>query len=235
MDVDGLAAEAEKVLGDRLVALYRFGSGFARGPRARDARLLALVSTIDVALLRDLRPLARQARDANLALRVDTARDVLRGADVFPVFSLELLETRQLIKGTDVLGELAVHPPHLRIRIEQSLRALHRELLSAYLAASDDRGLAVELRGGVRKAVYLLRGLALVCALDVPAGATVEALTDAVIGRLLPDADRAIWHRLRRVASFEEPPPPDELVELYGGALAAFAALIEAVDGLDEA
>ena len=45
-----------------------------------------------------------------MGLRLDTARDILCGADVLPIFTLELLETRALLLGSDVLAGLAVHP-----------------------------------------------------------------------------------------------------------------------------
>jgi len=232
MDLKEFASEAERALGDRLVALYRFGSRFARGPNARDARLLVLVSAIDAKTLRELRPLARKAHDANLALRFDTPDDLVNGADVFPIFTLEFLDTKELVHGKEVLGDLMVHPEHLRQRIEQTLRGLHRDLMVAFMASDDDPELANELRQAVRRSVYLLRALALVCELDVPETPTVEMLVDKVIGKLLPDADRAIWHRLRRMANFEESVDHDGLVDLYVEAMSAFAALIAAVDKL---
>ena len=232
MNVQGFAAEADSVLGDRLVAIYQFGSNFARGPMAKDARMLMIVSKVDPQLLLDVKPLAKRARNANLQLRFDTKNDLFCSADVFPVFTLELLDTKNLIRGTDVLGDLEIHPDHLRHRVEQSLRGLHRDLLRAYVAAEDDRGLVVDLRVAVRKSVYLLRALTLVCKLELPAVPAVELLIDEVIGKLVPDGDRAVWHRLRRMANFEEPTPPEQLVALYGDALQAFSQLVDAVDKL---
>lgn len=230
MDVQGFASEAESVLGDRLVALYQFGSSFARGPRAKSARLLMVVAQIDADLLRDVKPLAKRAREANFQLGFDTQHDLVCGADVFPVFALELLETKTLVKGTDVLSQLEIQTDHLRQRVEQSLRALHRALLMAYVEADDDRGLAIELRQAVRKTVYLLRAMSIVCELDLPEVLSVEALMDAVVGELLPDEDREVWHRMRRMANFEEPSPPEQLVGLYGDVIAALGRLVEAVD-----
>lgn len=232
MDTSSFAAEAERILGDRLVALYQYGSNFARGPKAKDARLLLLVANVDPELLRDVRPLARRARQANLQLRFDTEADVLRSADVFPVFTLELLDTKKLLKGKDVLRGLQLHRDHLRGRIEQGLRALHRDLLAAYVADDDDKRLAGDLRRVVRKSVYLLRALALVCDVDLDDQTSVEKLIDAVIPVIQGQADCAVWHRMRKMANFEVLAGPDDLADLYGEALTAFSSLVDAVDRL---
>lgn len=232
MDLREFAAEAEQVLGERLIALYQFGSSFARGPRDRDARLLMLVRSLDAALLHDVRPLAARARAANLQLRFDTVGDVVASADVFPIFTLELIDTKTLIRGADVLEPLAVHPEHLRLHVEQSLRSLHRALLVAYIEDEGPQSLSRDLRLNVRKSIYLLRAMGLVCGLAFPDTPSAETLIDTVIGLLLPDADRAIWHRLRRMASFEQPVAPEELAPLFAGALDAFSALVNAADAL---
>ena len=87
---DGVLASIKQRLDDRLVAVYRFGSGFAKGPKAPSARLLVLVHTIDGALLDDMRNLVTTAREAGVGLRLDTPASVLSSADVLPIFTLEL-------------------------------------------------------------------------------------------------------------------------------------------------
>ncbi len=232
MDVQEFATKAKTVLGDRFGALYQFGSNFARGPSAKAARLLMLVDKLDADLLIDMRPLAKLANESNLQLRFDTKGNVFRSADVFPVFSVELLDTKELIEGNDVLADLRVHPEHLRLHIEQTLRGLRRDLLAAYVADEDDLTLAGHLRQTIRKSIYLLRSLAIICELKLSDEESVEVLVDAVITRLTPDVDREIWHRLRKMANFEEPSKPEDLVALFEGALHAFSTLVEAVDAL---
>lgn len=232
MDVQGFAAEANKKLGDRLVALYQYGSNFARGQKAPDAHLLLLVSNLEPALLDEVRPLGKLAREANVRVRFDTRDIVARSADVFPIFTLEFLETRSLLLGDDVLADLEVRPDYLRLRVEQSLRSAYRDLFSAYAESEDETSLVPHLRRAVRKSVYLLRAIGLVCKVELPDVPPVAQLIDEVIGTILPESDRSVWHRLRRMANFEEPVPPDGLVSLYGDALRAVAELIGAVDGL---
>lgn len=232
MKVEDFSKEAEGVLGDRLIAIYQYGSNFARGPKAKDAHLLMVVSDLGAGLLSDVRPLAKKARDANFRLRFDTENDILCCADVFPVFVLELLDTKSLLHGEDVLTKLEVHPEHLRHRVEQGLRALHRDLLRAYVADEDDTSLARDLRQAVRKSVYLLRALGLANQVELPETPSVEVLIDKVVASILPEADHSVWHRMRRMANFEETVPADELTALYGAALQAFSELVDAVDNL---
>ena len=189
---------------------------------------MVLVTRLDAALLEDVAHVVHAATNERIVIRLDTAKDVLRCADVFPVFALELLDTKELVFGRDVLDTLAVHPAELRGRIEQSLRHIHRELLQTYLVADGDRGLAKALRASVRKSIYLLRALTLVSGQDVAAPSTVEALIDAVT--LIDGDERPMWHRMRRFAAFEDTLEHAELVRLYSDALNTFASLIDRVD-----
>jgi hypothetical protein len=233
-DVEEFVGAVTATLGDKLAAIYSFGSGFARGPKGPRARLLVLVTEINAAVLAEMSALTPKAREASFQIRLDTANDVICCADVFPVFVLELLDTKELLAGQEVLQSLQVRPEHLRRRVEQSLRMLHRDLIRGYLDATGDGALAHQLRLNVRKSVYLLRALALVCKLELPDPPTVEAAVDVVVSKLLSDKDVSVWHRMRKFAGFEEVLEHDDLVVLYGDALSAFSALVDAVDKLED-
>lgn len=229
--VKGFVAQVQALLGPRLEAVYAYGSEFGRGAKAPDANLLVLVKAIDRALLEDARTLAVAAREARISMRLETANDVLRSTDVFPVFVLELSDTKVLLAGTDVLSNLAVEKADLRLRVEQALRVLRRDLLRAYVESADDRALAVELRRSVKKAVYLLRALALVCNVELGSTPSAETTIDAVVGALLPE-HREVLHRMRRFATFEDALEHDDLVLLYCESLASLSALVDKVDRL---
>jgi hypothetical protein len=229
--VKTFVARAEAVLGGRLDAIYAFGSEFGRGEKAPDANLLVLVQAMDRPLLDAACALAVEARERRIGMRIETTNDIVRGADVFPIFVLELLDTKALLSGRDVLADLAVDRSQLRLRAEQSLRVLRRDLLQSYLDAVGDQRLAVELRRSVRKAVYLLRAIALVVGIELPQPPNVETTVETVLARLLP-GERDVWHRLRRFAGFEEALQHDALVGLYCAALASLSALTDAVDRL---
>ena len=229
--VHAVADHLTAALGPRLVAVYRFGSDFGRSPGAPQARLLVLVDTIDAALLDAVTPANRAARRASVHLRLDTAHDALRCADVLPVFALELLATRELLYGPDALMALSVRPEHLVLRLEQGLRGAHRELVRGYLAADSDPDLVRVMRASLRKALGLMRGLMIVCDLDLPTTATPHDLVDGVIGALVRP-DRALWRQLVDAVGFLDPLDHTALVALYGDALGALNRLMNTVDRL---
>ncbi len=230
--VDALIAHLTRALRERLVAVYTYGSGFARGPKAAQVRMLVLVDALDAAVLDALLPANAAARRTGIHLRLDTAAHVLRCADVLPVFALDLLETRRLIHGTDALTMLAVDPEHLVLRLEQALRVAHRRLLQGYLDAEGDAGIARHLRALVRRVLPVLRGLALVHGLELPDSRTPQATVATVIGRICP-SDRALWERLIRFGDFLDTLDHEALIALYGDALAGFERLVVAVDRRD--
>ena len=227
-----LVGALQQALGGCLVSIYTFGASFARGPTAPNARLLVLVDHLDGPLLERLSPVSAEARKERILLRLDTPKGVLASTDVFPVFTLELIDTRVLVAGTDTLASLEVHPEHLALHCEQSLRVLHRNLLVGYLSASEDRDIAQLLRQQIRRAVYLLRAVGLVRELPLPDPPTADSIVEVVIADLLPDQGE-LWARLLRLARFEDAPGHDALLALFGDALQGLTRLVDAVDQLD--
>lgn len=230
--LDALLAHLTRALGDRMVAVYTYGSDFARGAQASQARLLVLVDDLDAAVLDAILPPNAAARAQHVHLRLDTAVHVLRCADVLPIFALELLETRVLIYGSDALTMLAVQPEHLVLRLEQALRLAHRKLLQGYLETQGDPDIARQLRALIRRLMPVMRGLAIVKGLELPAGSSPDEVVKRVIGRVCPQ-DQELWRRLIRFADFMDSLDHTELVALYGDALAGFERLVVAVDRRD--
>ena len=227
--LDALIAHLNHALGERLVAVYTYGSDFARGPQAFAARLLVLVDALNADLLEAIAPANAAARDQRVHLRLDTPQHVLGGADVAPVYALELLETRQLIAGTDVLTTLSIATEHLELRLEQALRTAHRQLLQGFLEADGDPNIARQLRVLVRRVLPMMRGLAMVQGHPVPRGTSPAATVEQVIARACP-GDQDLWARLVHFADFQESPSHRDLVLLYSEALEGVERLVLAVD-----
>gem|GEM_PF-2125940 len=223
----------EEQLGARLAAVYRFGSVFARGARAPAARLLVLVDRVGAGLLDKLASIASRARDAGVNLRIDTADNVLCSADVFPIFTLEFLHTRELLSGKDALADLAVSPKHLRLRAEQSLRTVRRDLLRAYIGASGkDQQMAAELRRCARRIIHLLEAVLIVAGAEVPEPPTPDALIGALVEADICPDQADVWRRLKQFAAFEAVLERSDLLGLTGEVIEALEALVGVVDAL---
>lgn len=230
--VEAFVQSLVQLLGEQLDAVYRYGAAFGRGPEAPRARLLILIKTVDVEMLQKLELPVRRAREQKLLLRVNTAPHLLQSADVFPVLALELIDTKELLHGRDVLAALEVHPRHLRLRIEQTLRTVRRDLIDGFLETADEARRARTLRLSIRKAIYLLRALAMIGDLRLPEAVSVEDLVESVTAEFLPEGQTATWQRLQRFAAFEL--SPGNLTELYGQTIDAISLLTDVVDKLDE-
>lgn len=232
-EVDDVVRGLTEVLGPRLVALYRFGTDFARGPHGTKVRLLVLIERIDGPLLGDLTTIAAGAQREQIHLHLETADSLLRSTDVFPILALDLIHTKSLLVGRDVLASLAVDRTHLRLHIERSLRAIHRDLVAEFLSdADDDRRLVRALRRAARKAVYLLEGLLIAAGHDVPASHTPEAII-AAVGAMLPDGEVEAWQQLRRFAQTEGRVDRDHLMSTYIRQIEALTVAIDVVDALE--
>ncbi len=232
-EVTQTVEQLERLLGERLESVYRFGTPFARGLAGPRIRLLVLVRAIDGPLLDEMLGLVGQARDRRVGLRLDTARDVLHSADVLPIFALELIETRALIWGEDALAELKVRTDDLIAGVEHGLRGIHRDLLVGYLESRGDSDLNLLLRRQLRRLSYLLRAAGMVQDVPLPA-ANEGGVIRAMSAHLLPGADPEVWHQLVRFARFEFQPDHPQLVALFGDLLDGVSALVEVVDTLNQ-
>ena len=220
----------------RLVAVYRFGTNFGQTAHGPHTRLLVLVDRIERELLDQLGPLALGARQDGIALRLETREGLFRGADAFPVFSLELKQTGELLWGEDALTGLEVESDHLRLRVEQSLRVIHRDLTRAYLdQCAAPAPLATALRRATRRLVYLFQAAFRLLAGEATPAREPQAVVEAFCGALFGEPQRQPWSTLVAFGAGQSQPAGAELVALYGDVLVALAEVIEGVDRLEAA
>lgn len=221
-------------LGSRIVAIYRFGTRFGRTPQGPSVRILLLVERIDKALLDEVGPVARRARSGGVALRLDSVDTLLRGADTFPVFALELKDTAELLHGRDVLADVTVDAGRLRLRLEQSLRTQHRDLVRAYLEhGGEPRQLSMDLRRAAHRLIYLFEATLLVAGVELPEPKTPKSLIGALCRQLVTPADEACWEQVRALAAYELVLQPEALSELFAEVLRALQALVDVVDRME--
>lgn len=227
---DAVPAELKSLLEERLRAVYRFGSTFATKPGL--VRLLVLVDRLDRDLLDRLTPLVGRCQESQVRLRLDTVEEVLQGADTFPVFCLEFRATRELLSGEDVLAELKVDTSTLRLRVEQGLRVVRRDLVQAYLDQTD-AGLGLALRRATHRLLYLFEGTLHLSESEFVQRRPAEVF-EALASQHLDEAGAATLSRLHAFGAFEATLDDDALLELYADLLSVLRRVVDAVDALGE-
>ena len=236
VSVHALAENLLECLEDDAVAVFRYGAlAEDESHEASGGRLLLVSKRVDLEVLKRIGSDAVAARKAGWRVRIDTVDDLLRSADTHPVFTLTLMDTRELLAGTDVLEGLTVAPADLRLRIEQSLRSLVHELTDEYLfAPRNEMRIEKLLRRCGNRLVYLLAGLALIKGhLKPPEGPGGFGGADAIIkaARPLFDDDGAeTVAMLRACAKRELNPAGDDLHALLGHTLSLLGSLVEQAD-----
>ncbi len=219
-----------EALAGRLVAIYRFGSLMVSGQRAPKARLLVLVDAIDGDVLDRGAPVVALAAKSGIVLRFDRAENILRGADAFPAFSLELIETSELLAGNDVLADLTVVPSLLRLHVEQGMRGMERDLIQAYLEGQPREELIRTLRRSTRRLVFLLQGALIAARVEPPNPGTPDLVFQTVASALCPRVDPNAWATLVSFASGDHPLAGEALRGTYLSVLDVLAPLIDMVD-----
>jgi hypothetical protein len=231
---DILIEELARSLGDRLQAVYRFGSELGRGKGAGHPRVLVLIDRIDRPTLDRVAEHVTTAQKAGVRVRVDCCDNLLCGADAFPSFSLELRDSRELLHGEDVLVDLKVDPKHLRLHVEQGLRGLHRDLIKAYVERGNRGDDVLALRRSTRRLLFLLEGALIAAGHETPDTSSVDAIIDAACEALLSECDTKAWDALKRFARGEGKLRGEEAKAFYGAMLAALPAVVDAVDKLPQ-
>lgn len=234
VDAGDVAKRLGEVLGDRLLAVYRYGRSLA-GDEA-GGRLLVVVDAIDMDLLKTVGPITVRSRKGGLRVRLDTREDLLDSADTSPILTLVLLDSRQLLAGEDVLAGLGVEAADLRLRVEQALRNLLQELVDAYLFAPRNELMTGRaLRRAGQRLVYSLEGLLLVKGhLQSTSGERAPSKgPDGLLEACAPltsEAERATLRRLWRFVGGEVDVAGDELTGLFGATLELLKTLIRHAD-----
>jgi hypothetical protein len=219
-------------LGPALKAVYRFGSDIARGKGTSQERLLVLVEDIDRDLLDRASDPIWAAQKEGVRVRVDSVKNLVRGADAFPAFALELRDHRALVHGTDVLADLTVSPTHLRLHVEQGLRSMQRDLVRLYLERGARPDELRELRRNLRKLAYLLEGALLAAQKPAPRPLSLEGAISACCSTLLAGKSTAPWQTLSQLAVAEDG-LAQHRAALYAALFDALAQIIDVVDQLE--
>jgi len=130
---DSLAAKLAEVFGDRLKMVATFGS---------DSQTCAIVQSISVD---DLDRCAAAFGTKAPAPLLMLAEELSRALDSFPLELNEILTTRRVIAGTDLLAALSVPAEDLRRACEAQARGHLVHLREGYIEAAGDQKAVVRL------------------------------------------------------------------------------------------
>lgn len=235
-----IALQLADALAGRLDAVYEFGLEYGKGPRGPAVRLLVLVDKLDPKILDKLATLQRKAREDDAALRVDTFANLQASTDVFPVLTFELLDNRTLLHGDkDLLEDLELHPSELRMGIEHSLRATHRDLMRAYLDGDGeggelgDRERAIALRRAARRTLMMIEASLIVAGAKAPETHSAKAIMTAAREAKILTGEQQTWDTWMKFGDYDKTLEHDALVSTHAEVLMELQTLIGVVDGLD--
>jgi predicted nucleotidyltransferase len=161
--LDELAKSLRESLGDALVSIIVYGSA-ARGEYkegSSDLDVLVVVSdTTRDALVGISNALVLARSAAGIETMLLTEEEILRAADVFPLFYEDIQKCHAVVFGRDPFDGLVISASHRRLRIEQELRDAQIRLRRAVIdGRGDERALGRVVARKLRQLRFPLRAL----------------------------------------------------------------------------
>lgn len=154
--LDDLIVALRKAHGESLVSVLVHGSA-ARGGW-RDGSDVDLIVVVKKATRQALESAANALQGARMQSRIEAMilveGEIVRAADVFPVFYDEIRRHHLVLHGSDPFNDLKIEPHHLRLRIEQELREVQIRMRRAVV---DAMGVTETLRGPVARKIKQVR------------------------------------------------------------------------------
>ncbi len=151
------------ILGDRMVAVYLYGSvtGDGYSSRRSDINSVVVLRSIDIDILSECLVLVhrgnRQRIDTPLFLTEEHIRTSL---DVFPLEFSEMKMTARLVYGHDLLKDLVVEDRHTRLLCEQQIKGKLLHIRQAYLSDGlRQRGIERVLTASMKSLLPVFRAL----------------------------------------------------------------------------
>lgn len=173
MTPEQLVERLQKALPSGLKSVILYGSA-AAGDHVRkhsDYNILVVADRLGVAELKVLAPVsAAWTRSGNPPPLLFTPDRLRKSVDVFPIEILDIKQSRRVLFGTDIVGELEVDRSNLRLELEHELKGKLIQLRERYLATGGKRRAVIDLlvRSYSTFAV-LFRGALRLFGEDVPA------------------------------------------------------------------
>ncbi len=161
--LDELAKSLRAILEDKLASVIVYGSA-ARGDYKEGRSDLDVMIILNDASRDVLDRIANTLAVARTAGRIDTMlvteEEILRAADVFPLFYEDIQKCHAVLFGSDPFEALEISPVHRRLRIEQELREAQIRLRRAVTdGRGDERALGSAVSRKLRQIRFPMRAL----------------------------------------------------------------------------
>jgi len=212
-----------------LECVILYGSA-ARGsfhPDHSDLNVLCVLKSLAVEELTRVAPVVRwwAAEQGQPAPLFFTAEELRQSADVFSIELRDMQDNRRVLFGTDPIANFHLPTNLHRVQVEHELRTVLLKLRNAYFRTPGDaQELTPILRKSFSSVLTLLRHVIIAFGEEPPAAAR------AIINRAaeLTHSNAAAFETVLRVREHNNALP--EIVQVYGGYLAALETVIGALD-----
>ena len=229
--VTEMTARLRQALGDRLRAVVLHGPA-ARGEHVDEGELhlLVVVTDLELTTLGALAGPMAYARKRGLPVpRIFSPALLASSGDVFPIELLELGHHREVLTGTDPIGEVAIDLEHLRVQCEREITEKLMRLREAYAESGGrPRHLRRLMIASFPELGHVLAGALRVLGQPVPARSLEVARAFCRAARI----DEQAFVEVDAVRHGEAAAPVAEVFARYYAALGAAA---EFIDGLEVA
>lgn len=172
--VEPLLERLDQIM-ERDYAAVLYGS-LARGehvPGRSDINLLLVLAQLDVDVLAALAGALKTWEGSNPPPLMLSRQELARAIDVFPVEITDMRAAYEVLRGTDPLRQLTVHPADLRRELEREFRGKLLRLRQGYTALhSEQSGLGDLARHSFSSVLVLYRGLLALADRTIPRPAT---------------------------------------------------------------
>lgn len=231
--VGELVTELERIFGDALRVVLRFGSAVAGEvlPGQSDTNLLVIVDALPLDLLvKKAEPVRKWTAAGNPPPLVLTLQEWRTSSDIFAMEYADILHRHQVLSGDPPFTGIAVNPDDLRLHVEREAMGKLLQLRRAVMAVGDNpRNQLQMLLNGLSTLMVLFRGVSRVAA--QPPAMDYRQLSRDVAA--LAGFDARPFERLVQHARQDVQIPPGEVTPVLLGVLEAMGRLVAYLNRMD--
>jgi predicted nucleotidyltransferase len=148
MKPEQLLSQLQAALGAGIRSVILYGSAAAgdHAPKRSDYNVLVVADRLGVKEMTALsKPSLAWQKAGNPPPLFFTLERLKKSADVFPIELMDIRDSRKILYGEDVIGEVEIHPENLRLVLEHELKSHLIRLRDAFIATGAKPKRVVEL------------------------------------------------------------------------------------------